>query len=175
MVRPPNDVRSGALENAHAVCVRPFLLQVVLARADLLVVAAVRRATERVAEIPGALVAVLVALHVVPGVAERVGDRLVVLVADDVDRRVCIVAVRMLARITRARHEGRVRLVRVQRGARAVAEGAVVRAEVRERAAAGAVAVPTFFGGRGSRGCPSRAASPAPRPRARSPSGAARR
>src|SRR5262249_6449794 len=73
------------LQTGHA-GVRVLPLQEVVAAVDRLVVLGAVRAGNR-AEVPGALVAVLVAGQVVPGVQPVVRDLFVVLVADDVDRR----------------------------------------------------------------------------------------
>src|SRR5581483_5913220 len=104
------------------------LLQEVLTGSDLLVVDGSAGGAERRAEDPGALVPDLVPRGVVPGVEERIGDRLDVLVADEVDRRVCVVPVRSLAAVARA-PRGRqrcIRLVLIDHGAAAAREGAVV-------------------------------------------------
>src|SRR5207244_1652297 len=69
--------RRGHVADASRVAVAPLELQDVLAAADRLVVLVSRRAAERRAERPGALVAVLVATAVVPRRPERIGDRLV--------------------------------------------------------------------------------------------------
>src|SRR4051812_36529287 len=81
---PP--VRSGseAAQHAAAAVVAPLALEVVLAGSDHLVVLAGCRRAERSAERPRALVAVLSPGRVVPRRPERVGVRLVVLVARDV-------------------------------------------------------------------------------------------
>src|SRR5947209_3581249 len=78
------------------------------------------------AEVPGALVAVLIAAAVIPGRAEWIGDRLVVLVAGDVERRVGVVTIGALTGATRSRDIGGVGHVRVQSRVRTRADPAVV-------------------------------------------------
>src|SRR5579884_2709646 len=136
--------RLQAGEDAAGALVAPLLLQVVPAGADELVVLGPGRSAERGAEAPGALVPVLVAAVVVPGVAAPVGDRLVVLVADEVQLRVGgDVAVRGLAGVAGAaavaRRRVRVRHVCVHDRGAGAREARVVGAVLRERAG-GAVA-----------------------------------
>src|SRR5205814_5417528 len=92
--RPPG---LGPGQDAARGGVRVLALGVVGVPVDHLVVQAVCRRAERGPEVPRALVAVLVAREVVPRVALLVGDRLVVLVADDVDGRIGLAPVRVLA------------------------------------------------------------------------------
>src|SRR5437763_4372128 len=120
----------GPRQHAAGAGVAPFLLQVVAVAVDQLVVLAGTGGAQAGPEVPGALVAVLVASVVVPGVAQRVGDRLVVLVAGHVDRVVGGVVVGVLPRAAGGGDVGRVRLVGVQREAAAAAKRAVVGAVV---------------------------------------------
>src|SRR5437588_1680672 len=120
----------GPRQHAAGAGVAPLLLQVVAVAVDQLVVLAGTGGAQAGPEVPGALVAVLVAAVVVPGVAQRVGDRLVVLVAGHVDRVVGGVVVGVLPRAACGGDVGRVRLVGVQREAVAAAKRAVVGAVV---------------------------------------------
>src|SRR5438270_5579142 len=129
-------------QDAGGVGVRVLTLQVVVVRVDDLVVEAVPGVAEGRAEVPRALVAVLVADEVVPRVPLLVGDRLVVLVADDVDRRVGLVVVRVLADVAGRRNRVRIGLVRIERDRGAAPVPAVVGAVLAERAVGRVVAAP---------------------------------
>ncbi len=69
---------------------------------DLVIVTSIAPA-EWTAKLPRALVAVLIAAAVIPSRALFVGDRFIVLVARDIDGRIRIVVVRVLARIASRR------------------------------------------------------------------------
>lgn len=92
--------------------IAPFLLDVILASTDDLIILTVTCASKRRTKVPGALVAVFVAATVIPGIAVHVGDRLVMFVADHVDLRIGVIVIWMLPAITgrgngiRVRHVG---------------------------------------------------------------------